>query len=197
FDVTNTWRYATGNLDGITWQGRAYNDSAWPSGRGFLWADNRGPNAAIPLEATSMPLDPTTGYPFFTYYFRTHFQFPASPAGATLILSNYLDDGAVFYLNGVEIYRAFMPAAPAVITSSTLSAGYNCSDGNATCPYVFTVAGDLITNLVSGDNVLAVEVHNYRSISPDVTFGAGLFYTAIPGGNAPPVLAPIGNKSIS
>jgi len=111
FDVTNTWRYATGNLDGITWQARAYNDSAWRAGPGFLWADNRGPNSSIPLEATSMPLNPATGNPFITYYFRTHFQFAGSPAGATLILSNYLDDGAVFYLNGVEIYRAFMAAA--------------------------------------------------------------------------------------
>ena len=38
---------------------------------------------------------------------------------------------------------------------------------------------------------------NPRWNSPDITFGAGLLYTAIPGGNAPPVLAPIGNKSIN
>src|SRR5262245_23871770 len=114
-----------------------------------------------------MPLDPTTGFPYATYYFRTFFQFPASPTGASLIFSNYLDDGAVFYLNGVEIYRAFMPAAPTVITSSTLSSSYNCSSGNATCPLVFALAGDLITNLVPGDNVLAVEVHNYRANSAD------------------------------
>src|SRR5262249_265002 len=61
----------------------------------------------------------------------------------------------------------------------------------------FTVAGDPITNLVSGDNVLAAEVHNYSKTSPDITFGAALFYTAIPGSNTPPVLAPIGNKSIN
>jgi hypothetical protein len=195
FDMTNTWRYATGNLDGIAWQTRAYNDSSWGSGPGLLWADNRGPNASIPLEATSMPLNPTTGYPFITYYFRTHFQFPASPAGATLVFSNYLDDGAVFYLNGAEIYRAFMAAPPAVIASSTLSSSYNCSSGNATCPFVFTIAGDAITNLISGDNVLAVEVHNYNPNSADITFGAALLYTAIPGDNAPPVLASIGNKS--
>src|SRR5439155_651153 len=33
-------------------------------------------------------------------------------------------------------------------------------------------------NLRAGDNVVAVEVHNYRSNSPDVVFGQGLLYIA-------------------
>jgi hypothetical protein len=35
-----------------------------------------------------------------------------------------------------------------------------------------------MTNLVAGDNVLAVEVHNYSARSPDITFGATATYTA-------------------
>ena len=31
---------------------------------------------------------------------------------------------------------------------------------------------------MAGDNVLAVEVHNYKALSPDITFGSALSYTA-------------------
>ena len=41
---------------------------------------------------------------------------------------------------------------------------------------VFRVAGDLLTNLVPGDNVLAVEVHQDVSNSPDIVFGSSLGY---------------------
>ena len=180
FDVTNTWKYAANNLDGVNWQVPGYDDSRWRSGPGLLWADKRGPNAALPLESIQMPTDSPTSYPFITYYFRTHFELPGSPAGTTLTLSNYIDDGAVFYLNGVEIYRAFMPVVPALISNATLATGYNCASGDATCPLVFSIAGDLTTNLVAGDNVLAVEAHNYVSNSPDVTFGGALFYSGPP-----------------
>ena len=148
FDVTNSWKYSVSNFDGINWTARGFDDSAWPGGPGFLWADSRGPNATIPLETTQMPTNPVGGWPFPTYYLRTHFSFGQNPVGATLTFSNYLDDGAVFYLNGVEIYRAFMAPAPAVISNVDLAISYNCRDtGNATCPFVFSITGDLLTNL--------------------------------------------------
>jgi len=40
----------------------------------------------------------------------------------------------------------------------------------------FVLSGDAITNLVVGDNVLAVEVHNFSAQSPDITFGMSLGY---------------------
>jgi hypothetical protein len=94
----------------------------------------------------------------------------------TLLFNAYVDDGAVFYLNGKEIYRLRMPAAPTKIVNDMLSIGYPCS-GDATCPDDFTVSGALATNLVVGDNVLAAEVHNYNAASPDITFGTGLSFT--------------------
>jgi hypothetical protein len=123
-----------------------------------------------------MPWDPNTGYPFITYYFRTHFICTNKPVRLSLALTAYVDDGAVFYLNGAEIYRLLMPA---VINNSTLATNYYCRDtGNATCPIYFTVPAP-VTNLVVGDNIMAVEVHNYNARSPDITFGTSLA-TAIP-----------------
>ena len=182
FDLTNTWSFNTANLDGINWTALKYNDSGWDgAGPGLLWIDIRGPNASIPAPLdTQMPGNPNStfspGYPFITYYFRTHFTFTNSLTGVSLLFSDYIDDGAVFYLNGVEIYRLRMASAPTPISNAMLASGYACS-GDATCPDSFTISGDLATNLVAGDNVLAAEVHNYSPGSPDITFGTALSFT--------------------
>jgi hypothetical protein len=93
-----------------------------------------------------------------------------------LLFTTYIDDGAVFYLNGAELYRLRMPASPVTINNSTLATGYPCG-GDATCPDPFTLSGGAVTNLVAGDNVMAVEVHNYNALSPDITFGTSLVST--------------------
>ena len=179
FDVTKMWKYSTNELDGIDWQSPSYNDSAWSLGPGLLWIDTRsGTLPPIQPKGTRLPANSATGVPFVTYYFRTHFNVGPvgpDPAGTSLVFSNYVDDGAVFYLNGTEIYRLNMPAAPTVISNTTLATGVTCS-GDATCPVIFTVAGDVLTNLVAGDNVLGVEVHNNTARSSDITFGSALRY---------------------
>lgn len=185
FDFTNTWTYDTANRDGVNWTAPGYSDAAWDgSGPGLLWIDARGPNGGpVPIPEplnTLMPGDPNNAlgptYPYITYYLRTHFTFSNSLAGVTLLFTDYIDDGAVFYLNGTEVYRLRMAPAPTQIFNNTLATGYACS-GDATCPDYFTISGDLTTNLVVGDNVLAAEVHNYSAGSPDITFGVALAYT--------------------
>jgi hypothetical protein len=84
-----------------------------------------------------------------------------------------------------------MPAYPATILNTTLASGYACSNsvnyGDAVCPDSWPVSADLTTNFLVGDNVFAVEVHNYSVQSPDITFGASLAYTSPY--SAPPQLA--------
>jgi exopolysaccharide biosynthesis protein len=170
FDFTNTWTYTSVNLDGVNWIAANYDDSGWDgSGPGLLWVDSRGPNSNIPNLNTEMLLDADTGYPFITYYFRTHFTFTNNPAGVTIQMQDYIDDGAVFYLNGTEIYRLRMPSG--TIVNSTLANGYPCS-GDATCLDYLSASDSTVTNnLIKGTNVLSVEVHNYNAGSPDITFG--------------------------
>jgi len=182
YDLANDWNYSTANLDGVNWQDPGYDDSQWTGhGPGLLFVDTRvspNPNNVQP-ENTELPYDPSTTYPFITYYFRTHFPFTFTNdrVGVTLIFSNYLDDGAVFYLNGAEVDRAYLPP---LASNSTLATANNCPTSDATCPFVFTVSGDLATNLLLGDNVVAVEVHNSAARSPDITFGQALLYVAPP-----------------
>ena len=176
FGLTNGWTYATNNLDGVSWKAKGYNDGGWyGQGPGLLYVEN------ATYVSPKNTLLPSGTYPFRTYYFRTHFPFAGSIAGGTLTLSNYVDDGAVFYLNGAELYRLRMSAAPTTIANNTLASGSPCTgaanagDAGTNCPDVFTVNGDVLTNLVAGDNVLAVEVHNYAAASPDIVFGSALF----------------------
>ena len=190
FGLTKTWKFNTASLDGINWQDPAADDSSWTgSGAGVLWADSNNPGGGpdiqfLPRNPQGLPLNPANlNYPYTTYYFRTHFTYTNRLAGVSLIFSNYIDDGAAFYLNGVLINTDFVPI-PAF--NSTLATGFYCPSGNANCPYVFTVSGDLAGNLRAGDNVVAVEVHNYRANSPDITFGQALFSSLPPAGSIPP-----------
>ncbi|MDB6037556.1 MAG: hypothetical protein JWM99_1397 [Verrucomicrobiales bacterium] len=180
FAVDSDWKYTTENLDGINWSTPAYDDSSWPgSGPGLLWVDVRaaGPNPAVTPKNTQMPADPNNnGFPFGTYYFRKHFTLTNAIAGTSLALSAYVDDGAVFYLNGQEIYRLRVEPAPATIAFGDLAISYPCS-GDATCVDEFWIGGDAATNLINGDNLLAAEVHNYNAASPDITFGTALSAT--------------------
>lgn len=156
--MTATWRYhqLRQNL-GITWRAPEFNDANWPAGPALLYAES----SALPgPKNTPLTLGPTT------FYFRTRFDFAGDPSAVALSLTTILDDGAVVYLNGREIFRLGMPAgAP---TYSTLAAR---NVDNATLEGPFVLPSD---GLVSGENVLAVEVHQIATGSSDVAFGLSL-----------------------
>ncbi|MGO8700277.1 MAG: phosphodiester glycosidase family protein [Limisphaerales bacterium] len=171
-DLTNNWDYSTNDLDGVNWTAPGYDDSQWISSGPALFFT--GSPAGVSFLNTQLPANPENApFPFITYYFRTHFTYTNSLLDVTLEFTNYVDDGAVFYLNGVEIDRLRMPEAPTPILNSTLATNYPCN-GYATCPDLFSISGPLATNLVSGDNVLAVEVHLDDPQAQTITFGSTL-----------------------
>ena len=112
------------------------------------------------LRRTPLPLGPTT------YYFRNTFQFSEDPARTSLKLDLALDDGAVFYLNGVEVYRHNM--APGAVAYSTLAAT-NVDDTTLQTGIPLPTA-----NLLAGTNLLAVEVHQAVPADAGMVFAAGL-----------------------
>ena len=85
--------------------------------------------------------------------------------GATLTMTSIIDDGAVFYVNGVELLRRRMPTGQ--ITSTTF-ASQNATDGTLE---TVTLSP---TNFQSGLNYLAVEVHQVNATSSDITFGMSI-----------------------
>lgn len=106
-----------------------------------------------------------------TMYFSTTFDLPAVLPGGVFKLAYQVDDGAVLYLNGVEISRINMPAG--TISHDTLAATQIVSP-------VCTTNTITVTNLASGINVLAAEVHQNTPTSPDVVFGLEVQATLVP-----------------
>lgn len=125
-----------------------------------------------------LPLGPTT------YYFRKTFAFADNPAYATLRINPVVADGAVFYLNGVEIHRQNMPSGTIDHTTPALSdVGTPAYAGFITVP---------ASNLVAGVNVLAVEVHQSAGSADGPVFGVEMNYTQ---GSAP--LTPLAFNELS
>ena len=103
-----------------------------------------------------------------TFYFITKFNWPYAPAGVILRGTNYLDDGAVVYLNGVEVFRARVGnAGDPPPAWSDLAA----NQGNEGVPEPLEYSA---ISLVTGENVLAVEVHQSSAGSSDVAFATAL-----------------------
>ena len=174
FDITNTWKYSTASQSDTSWTSSNYDDSSWGGpGPGLLWVDVRatGPNTLVNPKNTQMPADPSNnGYPFVTYYFRTSFSLDHVLSGSAIEISGFIDDGAIFYLNGTEVYRLRVPASAG---NKTLASSYPC-EGDATCLDQFTIPASALKNLVVGKNVIAAEVHNYNLRSADITFGISM-----------------------
>ncbi|OHB69985.1 MAG: hypothetical protein A2V70_05730, partial [Planctomycetes bacterium RBG_13_63_9] len=109
---------------------------------------------------TELPLGPTT------YYFRTEFDFDGALALTELTLDVAIDDGAVFYLNGEEVYSQNMPSG--TVEYSTLASD---EVEEASFTYYISIPTD---HLVQGTNLLAVEVHQAAAEDGDMFFGAEL-----------------------
>lgn len=158
---TFQWKYNDTGADlGTAWVAPGYNDSGWPGGPAVLGFDN---NLTF-LEPLRTPL--TVASPKVTYYFRAHFNVPPGLTVAALRAVHLTDDGAVFHLNGVEVGRFGLPAVPAVITNGTLATSHEAT--------VFETMSLNPGSLVTGDNVIAVEVHQADRTSSDLVFGMRL-----------------------
>jgi hypothetical protein len=153
-----SWRYnQSGGLPAADWFTENYNDSSWPAGTALLYHETAplpGPNN------TPLNLGP------ITFYLRTEFQLGGDITGAELYLEHVIDDGAIFYLNGRELYRFNMPAG--TVSDSTF-ASPGVTDATLVGPVVVSPA-----DLKNGPNVLAVEVHQNSEASSDIVFGAKL-----------------------
>lgn len=122
---------------------------------------------------TELPAIPTT------IPFRTAFSFDAEPVSTELSLECLIDDGAVVYLNGVEVLRQNMPEGS--VESTTLAAAPVADPS----PLYADIPADA---LVRGLNVLAVEVHQAEPDDPDMTFACALTARISPDSTDPTVV---------
>ncbi len=161
-DYGAVWNYLDDGSDqGTAWRNPGFDDSAWFVGRAELgYGDGD--------ETTQIDGGPS-GDRHITSYFRTTFTVPDAAKVLSLDGGIVRDDGAVVYLNGTEVFRTNMPGG--TITSDTTAAS-TVGGSDESAVFGFSVDPSL---LVTGSNVLAVEVHQRGPSSSDVSFNASLF----------------------
>ena len=94
-----SWRYnALGFNQGNLWREFDYNDASWSVGNGILAVETANPTV-VPNIGTTLAIN-SGGHFVTNFYFRTHFNITNLTVLSSLILSNVIDDGAVFYING-------------------------------------------------------------------------------------------------
>lgn len=156
--VGASWKYLDdGSNPGINWLQPGFDDSKWHTGPAQLgYGDGD--------EATVISYGPNASTKFITYYFRATFVV-GSTAGITGLTCRLLrDDGAVVYLNGVEAFRSNMPNGPV----GYLTRAASTVSGVAESTFSSTNLSPSL--VVAGTNWLAVEVHQDRPDSSDVSF---------------------------
>jgi len=183
--MTQSWKYLASATDpalGTAWYQYSYPaGDAWLSGAGLLYLEG---NGNVTPRNTLLP-GVTSTKPYSTYYFRTHFTFAGTPNDVTsLTLKTQVDDGAVLYLNGVDLYRVRMAAGTVTYTTLTEN-GAQPPTGDATTVETWTVTMTpaLKAALKNGDNVLSSEVHQCATSSTDIVWGCTLDANITTGGS--------------
>jgi VCBS repeat-containing protein len=184
FPRGSVWRYLDNGTDeGSAWRTAGYDDSAWVRednpfnlgaeyGYGDAGQENR-------PERTVVGFGPNPQQKYITTYFRRFFQLEDASAVTALTVWLLRDDGAAVYLNGQEILRNNLPAG----ASYTTPAGPQTVSLNDEFTYFqFSVPHDA---LVSGENLLAVEIHQNDPTSSDISFDLELEATVIDNATAP------------
>ena len=156
-----TWNYrADASAAPDNWAQASFDDSAWLTGAAPLGYGD----SAIATQIATKGSRPVT-----TYY-RTHFQVADAKALKGINVKYLADDGAVVYINGVEVDRTRMGAGTVSYTTRADSAP-NFAAASASPSEVFVPASALKT----GDNVIAVETHVNYMRTATVSMQASIF----------------------
>ncbi|MBX7104885.1 MAG: metallophosphoesterase [Gemmataceae bacterium] len=158
----SSWKYLDNGSDqGTAWTTAGFSDATWKAGNAQLgYGDGD--------EATVVSFGPSSTNKYITTYFRKSFAVADAAAVTALDLRLLRDDGAVVYINGVEAYRANMPAG--TITATTLASAAVSGADEST----FFSASLNPSLLQTGTNVIAVEIHQAAVDSSDISFDMDL-----------------------
>lgn len=168
----STWRYLDdGSNQGTQWRETGFDDSTWAQGAGELGYGDNNENTLIGFIDTD-PEDPGD-QKNFTTYFRTTFNLANPNLYSSYIVNLLRDDGAVVYINGVEVLRDNMPTGTIEYTTAAIDGIFG--DGESTYfPFEISVDDLPEGTLVAGENILAVEVHQQSALSNDLSFDLSL-----------------------
>jgi hypothetical protein len=155
----SSWKYLDDGTDqGTAWQAGAFNDVAWKEGPGQLgYGDND--------EATVVGFGGVTTARFITTYFRKTFTLADASIYKGYALKIIRDDGVILYANGVEKFLDNATTASTYTTLATATVGGTTVLENTPIPATLSQ-----TDIVSGSNTFAVEIHQITASSSDISF---------------------------
>ena len=150
------WNYLDdGSNQGTAWYGTGFNDASW----------NLNFSAELgygDTQTTTVGYGPDVNNKYPTTYFRKSFNVVDQTLYNDLVLEAIRDDGMLVYLNGVVVWSDNMPASFDYQTYATSSVG---GSGETTW-----ISKAISSNLVTGTNILAVEIHQKSASDPDLSF---------------------------
>lgn len=160
FGLNTSWKYLDNGSDqGTAWRQLSFNDASWATGNAELGYGDGDESTVVSYGA-----DPNNKY--ITTYFRKTFTIADTGAFTSFQIGVKRDDGVVVYVNGVEVWRDNISGT---VSYTTLADADAADDGNdvynATIPTSY---------FVNGDNVVAVEVHQFVANSSDLSFSLSL-----------------------
>lgn len=156
-DWGDTWKYRLGTSEPpLNWKYLGFDDQLWTSGpSGFGFGDNDD-STIVPSSVNSV-------------YIRKKFSVNNASDVLMAVLHVDYDDAFVAYLNGIEIAREN-------IGTVGIPPAYNQSAATFTEPLIIYggrprtyIIQNLHSLLQNGENVIALQVHNYGTGSSDLT----------------------------
>jgi hypothetical protein len=164
--LSGEWRYFDSNAPLASWMAPGFDDASWLTGFAPIGLDD---------ERCETVLNPASTQ--ITTFFRNVFLVSDPANFAQLLLRLYSPQGAVIYLNGGEVFRRYLPPGP---MSPDTVAVISASDGKIRPTENLSLPP---TSLLSGSNILAVELHRHSQADPTFSFDlelVGYAATALP-----------------
>ena len=152
------WKYLDdGSNQGTAWRQPDYDDAAWKNGAaplGYSFSDIK----------TKVSYGSSSSNKHITTYFRRHFSVDKSIDIKSVKLQLRREDAAAVYINGKRVVNSNLPVANVEYKTKALQTMSSLSGKNF---LVFDIDAD---DLLDGDNIIAVEVHQNSATSSDLAF---------------------------
>lgn len=160
------WRYLDdGSEQGSAWRAPNFPDVTWSNGVSRLGFGADAAPLATSIRRYVQTNGVNTASQVTNFYFRRAIVVTNPGDFATIQFRYQRDDGCVVYLNGVQIFTNNMGAPP--YTANTFAAS-TISGSTALMTYWTNTLS--ATNLMTGTNVIAVEVHQVSPTSSDIAW---------------------------
>lgn len=166
FDYKSAWKYLDNGTDqGTAWRNAGFNDASWASDTGFFGYGDTWITKYVNACGTVVT-NPSCTNKYITTYFRKVLNVPNPALYDSIRLYVSRDDGFVAYVNGTEVFRDNMPAGTPAYNTSAPSAI------SGTDEYTPIFKSIPISAFTTGNNTIAIEMHQNGGTSSDLSFTA-------------------------